>query len=78
MRGGEGMSLKYAKLRGRIVEKFGTQDAFREQIGISKTAMSNKMTGKTGFSQNDIIKWCELLSIDMQNVSEYFFAKESN
>lgn len=72
------MSLKYAKLRGRIVEKFGTQDAFREQIGISKTAMSNKMTGKTGFSQNDIIKWCELLSIDMQNVSEYFFAKESN
>lgn len=72
------MSLKYAKLRGRIVEKFGTQDAFREQIGISKTAMSNKMTGKTGFSQNDIIKWCELLSIDMQNVSEYFFANESN
>lgn len=72
------MSLKYAKLRGRIVEKFGTQDAFREQIGISKTAMSNKMTGKTGFSQNDIIKWCELLSIDMQNVSEYFFANELN
>lgn len=72
------MSLKYAKLRGRIVEKFGTQDDFRKQIGISKTAMSNKMTGKTGFSQNDIIKWCELLSIDMQNVSEYFFANESN
>lgn len=72
------MSLKYAKLRGRIVEKFGTQDAFREQIGISKTAMSNKMTGKTGFSQNDIIKWCDLLSIDMQNVSDYFFADELN
>ena len=72
------MSLKYAKLRGRIVEKFGTQDAFREQIGISKTAMSNKMTGKTGFSRDDIIKWCKLLSIDMQNVSDYFFAEESN
>lgn len=72
------MSLKYAKLRGRIVEKYGTQDEFRKKIGISKTAMSKKMTGKTGFSQNDIVKWCELLSIDLQNVSDYFFANESN
>lgn len=68
------MSLKYAKLRGRIVEKFGSQDAFREQVGISKTAMSKKMTGKTGFSQKDIIKWCELLSIDLKQVGEYFYA----
>jgi len=72
------MSLKYAKLRGRIVEKYGTQDEFRKKVGISKTAMSKKMTGKTGFSQNDIVKWCELLSIDLQNVSDYFFANESN
>lgn len=72
------MILKYAKLRGRIVEKFGTQDAFREQVGISKTAMSNKLTGKTGFSQDDIVKWCKLLSIDLQNIGDYFFVKESN
>ena len=72
------MSLKYAKLRGRIVEKFGTQDAFREQIGISKTAMSNKMTGKTAFSQKDIVKWCDLLSIDPHDIAKYFFVNEFN
>lgn len=72
------MDLKYAKLRGRIVEKFGTQGAFREQIGISKTAMSNKMTGKTAFSQKDIVEWCGLLSIDSKDIAEYFFAHEFN
>lgn len=72
------MSLKYAKLRGRIIEKYGSQTAFCKEVGISKTAMSNKMSGRTGFSQRDIVKWSELLSIDMGKINEYFFAAESN
>lgn len=67
------MSLKYAKLRGRIVEKFGTQDAFRKKLGISKTAMSKKMTGKTGMSQKDISNWSKLLGIEPEQIGVYFF-----
>lgn len=66
--------LHYKKLRGRIIEKYGTQEKFGEEIGISKTSLSKKMTGKSGFSQKDIIRWCELLDIDLKNVGEFFYA----
>lgn len=68
------MESKYNKLRGRIVEKFQTQAAFAQAVGISKNAMSNKMTGKTGLSQEDMILWAELLDIDKQSFGEYFFS----
>ena len=63
----------YAKLKGRIVEKFGTQDRFAECVGISTTSMSNKLTCKTGLSQNDIIQWCGILEIPVADIGPYFF-----
>ena len=66
-------TAKYAKLRGRIVEKFGTIGKFGDAVGLSGTSMSKKLTGTTGFSQADIIRWCELLDIDMEEVGAYFF-----
>lgn len=66
-------TAKYAKLRGRIVEKFGTIGKFGEAVGLSGVSMSKKLTGLTGFSQADIIRWCELLDIDLADVGAYFF-----
>ena len=66
--------LSYSKLRGRIVEKYGSQERFCEAVGISSVSMSKKMTGQTGFSQQDIIKWCSLLDIELNDVGDYFFA----
>lgn len=66
-------TLKYAKLRGRIVEKYGTIGRFGEVLGLSGVSMSKKLTGITGFSQADIIRWCELLDIDLSDVGDYFF-----
>lgn len=68
------MSFEYNALRGRIVEKFGTQARFAQELGISTTNMSEKMTCKTGFSQKDIEKWRELLEIDTSEIGKYFFA----
>lgn len=68
------MPYKYNKLRGRIVEKYGTQDEFARTIGISRNSLSLKMTGKTGISQTDIIKWCRLLDIKADEIGQYFFA----
>lgn len=68
------MNYEYNKLRGRIVEKYGTQEKFATALGISKQSLSFKMTGKVGFSQADIIKWCELLDISTDRISDYFFA----
>lgn len=68
------MKFKYAKLRGRIVEKFGTMDAFATELGISKTQLSKKMNGRAGFSQSDIIKSSQLLDIDLNDVGSFFYA----
>lgn len=68
------MGFEYNKLRGRIVEKYGTQAKFAQELGISPTAMSEKMTGKTTFSQRDIERWRQLLDIDSEDIGKYFFA----
>lgn len=65
---------KYKKLRGRIIEKFGTLSRFAKAIGISETALSKKMQCKTGISQSDICLWSKLLDIKPEEYGSYFFA----
>lgn len=65
---------RYAKLRGRIVEKETTQAAIAKKIGISPQAMSKKMNGETGFSQDDVIRICAILDIDLSDVGSFFYA----
>lgn len=67
------MFFKYNKLRGRIVEKYGTQERFSEAIGLSNVSVSKKMTGRTQFKQADIILWCEKLEIPFKEIGFYFF-----
>lgn len=66
----------YHKLRGRIVEKYGTNAEFAKAIGITPVALSRKLNGKTGFSQDDIREWSspEHLDIKPEEYPEYFFA----
>ena len=68
------LNFSYKKLRGRIIEKYGSQEQFAKALGISSTAMSLKMTGKNGFSQRDIVKWSNLLDIDLHDVGDYYYA----
>lgn len=63
----------YNKLRGRIIEKYGSQQAFACKLGISPTSLSKKMQCKTGFSQEDIEEWARLLDINREAYSSYFF-----
>ena len=67
------MGFVYNKLRGRIVEMYGTQERFAEAIGLSNVSVSKKMTGQTQFSQNDIALWCEKLEIPLSDAGLYFF-----
>lgn len=67
------MPYSYRKLRGRIIELFGTQEAFARKIGLSKNSMSLKMNGHTSFSQADVKLWSELLGIKTDEIGQYFF-----
>jgi transcriptional regulator with XRE-family HTH domain len=64
----------YSKLRGRIVEKYGTMSRFAEELGITLVAVSNKLNNKTGFTRADIEKWANLLEIPSGEYDAYFFA----
>lgn len=65
---------EYRKLKGRIYEKYGNQHNFANAVGITPTQLSNKLSGKSGFSQKDMSKWASLLDISIEEYPEYFFA----
>nr|DAS30178.1 MAG TPA: Protein of unknown function (DUF739) [Caudoviricetes sp.] len=67
------MPYKYNKLRGRIVERFGSQEKFAETLKKSNVSVSRKMNGKVGFSQNDMVEWGNLLHIPLEEYGEFFF-----
>lgn len=65
------MEFDYSKLKGRIIEKMGKQEAFAEALGLTKQALSTKLNNRYGFKQKEIMKAKELLDID--DVTPYFF-----
>ncbi len=70
------VSFDYSKLRGRIVEKYGSITAFSKHVKIDYPAVIRKMNGGTNFSQKDIINWCKLLDIDINDVPDYFLREK--
>lgn len=67
------MTKTYSKLRGRIVELYGSQKQFAKTIGLSEQSVVAKLNCRSDFSQSDIIKWCNILKIDTNEVASYFF-----
>lgn len=70
------MAFNYNKLRGKIVEVFGTQDNFAKKLGISTNALSRKLNNKISLSQKEVIQWAELLGICEKDYKAYFFTIE--
>lgn len=64
----------YNRLRGRIIEKYGSQGGFAKALNTTEQTITGKLTGKTQFSQKDIIRWCDALDISAGSVGRYFFA----
>lgn len=62
-----------AKLRGRIVECYGSQRAFCRDANKSVSFVSQYMCGKKFLDQRDIDKWIRLLKIPDEEIPAYFF-----
>ena len=60
-------------LRGKIIQKYGSQNEFAAAIGTTAQTVTAKLNGRSQFSQGDIIKWCNALDIDAPSIGEYFF-----
>ncbi len=68
------VEFTYVKLRGRIIEKYGTLGRFADEVGLSRVSVSKKMNGESQFSKNDIVTWSRLLEIPPEEYGSYFFA----
>ena len=69
----EQIVFDYSKLKGRIVEKYGTQRNFALANKITDRSMSLKLNNGIGLSQEEIITWCQMLEINVDEISAYFF-----
>lgn len=65
--------MNYNKLRGRIVEMFGSQKRFSDKITLSEQSITAKLNGRSDFSQEDILRWSNALNIDKSEIGTYFF-----
>lgn len=69
----EQIVFDYSKLKGKIIEKYGTQGKFALANKITDRSMSLKLNNGIGLSQEEIIKWCRMLEINADDIPVYFF-----
>jgi hypothetical protein len=67
------MEFDYSRLRGRIVERYGTLGAFVEVLPIGSVAFTQKMKGRVAFKNDEILNMAEKLDIDKHEIPDYFF-----
>ena len=68
--------MSYAKLRGRIKEKFGTNASFAEALGMDSSSLSAKLNNGSPWKREEIELACELLGIPIDKVHLYFFTQK--
>lgn len=73
MKDKELQNFDYSKLRGRIIEKYGTICNFANALEKTPTTMSRYLKNKEYIPSNVIFKCCNLLDIDYKDIAIYFF-----
>lgn len=66
----------YSKLLGKIREKGMTQVELAKEIGISEATLNFSLKNKRPFKQDEIIRICEILGINLESVETYFFNRK--
>nr|DAG80872.1 MAG TPA: Protein of unknown function (DUF739) [Caudoviricetes sp.] len=65
--------FNHEKLRGRIVEKYGSQRTFCGFFGKNEITLSRKINGEVDWKQSEIMKAIRLLGLSAKDIPEYFF-----
>lgn len=69
----EKKEFNYSKLRGRMVEVYGTIEKTAEAAGLRRDMISQALNGKRAFTQQEISKLSETLQIPESEIGTYFF-----
>lgn len=70
------MAFNYNKLRGKIVEIYGSQIEFAKAMKWSEKTVSLKLNGKVPWKQTDIMTAVQILGLSESDIQDYFFAVE--
>lgn len=62
-----------SKLRGRIIEKYGSQQEFSRVVGCTMSFLSQYLNGKTQLTQKVMDRWIDALDIPRNEIDLYFF-----
>lgn len=66
------------RLRARMIEAGYTQRSLAQAIGKSENTLSNKMSGKTPFTTDEVLAICDCLHIiDNGERAQIFLSKAS-
>lgn len=71
------MSFDHSKLRGRIREKYGTEQKFAAAMGMGRVSLSIKLNNEGDFTRKQMLKAAELLELEASQIPEYFFEAEA-
>lgn len=63
----------YSKLKGRIAEKGYTKCGFAKVLNMHPNSLSYRLDNKLEFTQEDIVKICDVLGIKHKDIPVYFF-----
>lgn len=70
------MAFNYNKLRGKIVEIYGSQIEFAKAMKWSEKTLSLKLNGKVPWKQTDIMTAVQILRLSESDIQDYFFTVE--
>lgn len=66
-------AFNYAALKGKIVEKYGSQGAFARALGLSERSLSLKLNNQVPFTQQEMIRSVLLFGESAEAIRRYFF-----
>lgn len=70
------MIFDYSKLKGRIIEMYGSLGSFASVMDWSLVTQQKKMKNRVPWTQRDIALACSALDINAEEIPAYFFAEK--
>ena len=70
------MTFNYSKLRGKIVEVYGSIAEFSDHSKMSRATIFSRFRGESNWRQDEIIEACNLLGIAQNEIATYFFDEQ--
>lgn len=67
------MDFNYSELKGKIVACYGSQEKFASALGVTPMTVYRKLSGKTAFTRDEMLKWSAALRIPKSKIGSYFF-----